>query len=67
MKLNDLMRMVQKILPDAQFEEDNDGQIVIYTDLEETPNGTIRKFEAPEDENVCPVCGLKQCIDMHQW
>jgi len=51
MKLNDLMRMVGKILPDAQFEEDDDGQIVIYTDLEETPNGTIRKFEPPEDED----------------
>jgi hypothetical protein len=33
--MNDLMRMVLDILPHASFGEDNDGQIVIYTNLQQ--------------------------------
>lgn len=50
MTFDDLMRKVLTLFPDAELGEDNDGQIVIYTDMEEGPNG-IRKFVAPEDSN----------------
>ena len=35
MTYSDLMRKVLDILPDAEILEDFDGQIVIYTDLQE--------------------------------
>ena len=39
---DDLLRAVLAILPDAQIEEDNFGQIVVYTDLIETKTGKLR-------------------------
>ena len=53
MTFDELMRKVLDFLPDAQFEEDNYGQIIVYTDLEETPNGQLRKFEPPDDYGDC--------------
>ena len=47
---DDLMRAVLKILPNAQLEEDNYGQIIIYTDLAETSNGSLVSFDPEEDE-----------------
>jgi hypothetical protein len=35
-----------KICPDYQIEEDNDGQIVIYTNLMEDKKGNYVEFEA---------------------
>ena len=35
---NELYRKVLEIMPGAQMGEDNDGQLVIYTDLCEMPN-----------------------------
>lgn len=34
MTFDDLCRIVLEILPEATFDEDDDGQIVIYTNLE---------------------------------
>lgn len=63
MTFDDLMRKILKIMPDAQLiNEDNDGQIVIYTDLEETPNGQLRKFEPPHDEET-----TKDVYGEHAW
>lgn len=45
MTFDDLMRKVLAILPDAQLEEDNDGQIVIYTGMRERDNGIVVKYE----------------------
>ena len=47
---DDLMRAVLKILPNAQLEEDSYGQIIIYTDLAETSNGSLVSFDPEEDE-----------------
>jgi hypothetical protein len=47
---DDLMRAVLKILPRAQLQEDNYGQIIIYTDLAETSYGTLEAFDPEEDE-----------------
>lgn len=40
---------IRKILPGAEFCTDNFGQIVIYTALEEKPNGNLEDFVSPED------------------
>lgn len=45
MTLDQLMKLVLRILPDATFDEDIDGQIVIYTDMEETLQGPLRKVK----------------------
>ena len=42
--MDNLMEQVLRILPDAQFEEDNDGQIVIYTNLSEKKDGTVERL-----------------------
>ena len=33
MKYDELVKRITKILPNASFGDDNDGQVVIYTDL----------------------------------
>lgn len=35
LSMNDLMRMVIDILPNASFSEDADGQIVVHTNLQQ--------------------------------
>lgn len=39
MTMLEAQRAVQEIFPEAQFEEDNYGQIVIYTNVRESPSG----------------------------
>lgn len=41
--IDDLLRAILKILPEATIDEDNFGQIVIYTDLIQNTDGTLRK------------------------
>lgn len=48
MDANELIREVLKLFPTATIGEDNDGQIVIYTDLAETPDGWIVPYEAAQ-------------------
>lgn len=40
-----LCTKILEICPTATFEQDNDGQIVIYTGLEEDETGTVKKLE----------------------
>lgn len=42
--LDKFMRMVLAILPEAVFDVDNDGQIIVYTNMREV-NGTVVPFE----------------------
>ena len=37
----DLAHLVASILPDATIGEDNDGQLVVYTNLTEDPKGNL--------------------------
>jgi hypothetical protein len=37
--------LVLEILPSATFGQDNEGQIIIYTDLTEDETGTLKKLE----------------------
>lgn len=40
--INELMSAVQAILPNAAFDEDNEGQVIIYTNLRwKDENGTL--------------------------
>lgn len=50
MKGKEFRTALAKICPDYQIEEDNDGQIVIYTNLKDNGKDTYVSFEAEEDE-----------------
>jgi hypothetical protein len=45
MKGYDFRTALAKIAPDYQIEEDNDGQIVIYTNLTDDGNDNYVEFE----------------------
>lgn len=58
MTLDELMKLVLPILPNAEFDEDADGQIIINTSLEEDARGDLREFEDtsieyPDNESNC--------------
>jgi len=40
-----------EVIPTATFERDNDGQIVIYTGLEEDSTGTVKKLNSDEEDD----------------
>ena len=42
--LDSLMKAILPIIPSAIFEEDNDGQIIIYTDLAVGPEGALHDW-----------------------
>lgn len=44
--LSELMSLIHTVFPQAYFGEDNEGQIVIYTDLREGDDGELVKFES---------------------
>lgn len=48
MTFDDLMRKVLEILPRATLGEDNDGQIIVYTDLTLDANDKIKDFDPEE-------------------
>jgi hypothetical protein len=41
----DLEAALRTILPYAQIEEDNDGQLIIYTGLRETDGGELEEID----------------------
>jgi hypothetical protein len=43
---DELLLAVLAILPNAEIGEDNDGQIVIYTNVQETKDGKLKEFQA---------------------
>lgn len=45
MKIRDLERKVEKILPGATLDKDNQGQVVIYTGVMETEDHDLIPFE----------------------
>ncbi len=57
MTLDELMAKILPILPDAIFDEEIDGNIVIYTHLEEDARGNLRKIvdgdDYPDNESNC--------------
>lgn len=42
----DLLWAIRTFLPNAQLEEDNDGQLVIYTGIQKTQDGKLTEFKA---------------------
>ena len=41
---NKLRKKLQKLLPGSSFDEDNEGQVIIYTGLKETKNGNYKEL-----------------------
>jgi len=50
MTFDELYSKVLDILPCATMGEDNDGQLIIYTDKCEDPNGNVIDFIVPEED-----------------
>ncbi len=49
MTYSELVRAISAILPDATFGEDNEGQLVVYTNLQQTnpsDDAELKDFEA---------------------
>jgi len=46
-----LCTKVLEVCPSATFEQDNNGQIVIYTGLEEDSTGTVKKLNSDEEDD----------------
>lgn len=49
MNYNELVQQVLNILPSASFGEDNDGQLIIYTNMTESRYGILTPFEQDLD------------------
>lgn len=43
--MNELIEAIRRIIPHCQFESDNDGQIIIYTNLKLNDRGELEKME----------------------
>ncbi len=48
MTFYELEEKIGDILPGIQLEEDNDGQILIYTGLEQDARGKLRQFQSED-------------------
>ena len=42
---NQLRSKLEKLLPNCSFDEDNEGQVIIYTNLKETTNGNYKEMK----------------------
>lgn len=51
MTFDEAYRQVLSIFPNAQADEDNDGQLIIYTGTRETRTGELVLFDPDEDED----------------
>lgn len=45
MNMNEAARIIGVIFPNAQWGDDNDGQIVLYTNMRESADGTLVAFD----------------------
>ena len=62
MTTNELIKAIIALLPDAELGEDEEGQLIIYTGLEEGPNETVRPLAhytvlLGDNSIVCAECG----------
>jgi hypothetical protein len=48
-KLEKKLKKIVKMLPEAQFETDNDGQIIIYTNIAKTDHGLFEMEDVDFD------------------
>jgi len=47
----DMMKAVLAIFPNAQLEQDNYGQVIVYTDLSLDSNDNVVPYEEDEDSD----------------
>lgn len=59
MTFDELMCAVLAILPDAQLGEDNDGQIVVYTNKKQEGDNVVDMDLPPKV--IASVCNCAQC------
>jgi hypothetical protein len=45
-----IVTKVEQVIPSASFDEDNSGQIIIYTGLTEDETGTVQPFDSEKEE-----------------
>ena len=50
MTFDEMLQKVLEIFPNAQADEDNEGQLVIYTDRQVNKDGNVVQFVSLEDE-----------------
>jgi hypothetical protein len=48
---DDMMKAVLAIFPNAQLEQDNYGQVIVYTDLSLDSNDNVVPYEEDEDSD----------------
>ena len=48
---DDMMEAVLAIFPNAQLEQDNYGQVIVYTDLSLDSNDNVVPYEEDEDND----------------
>ena len=54
-----LMELIGRTLPDATLGEDNDGQIIIFTDMCVMTNGELKSFSAVQKSMEAVGCSMK--------
>jgi hypothetical protein len=42
---NQLRSKLEKLMPHCSLDEDNEGQVIIYTNLKETTNGNYKELK----------------------
>lgn len=48
MTFDEMVGQILQVLPNAVLDQDNDGQVVIYTGVREDADGNIHKFAVTE-------------------
>jgi hypothetical protein len=43
---NKLRKQLDKLIPDCALDQDNHGQVIIYTGLQKTKNGNYKKLKS---------------------
>lgn len=57
MKVTDAEKRLREIFPDAYMDEDNDGQVVIYTNMTTDEDG----YELVPFTEPCGTCNYDSC------
>lgn len=50
MTFDELMRALLTVCPGGSVGEDNQGQVIFYTDLKLEKDGTLKQFDADEED-----------------
>jgi len=51
MTMSELRKAIESVLPSVQLDEDNEGQIIVYTNLMIDPSSSTHEVVEYEEEN----------------